>query len=352
MDQKNNISLLGEVNVKRLSLEEKQNKVNEIVSSNFDFSKKKINNSDVFENFDENLDNFNVEDLNVMISNIVKLCNNNKLNEAGLFKRIFSKARNKIQEYQVHFNSVQEHLKILVDEIDKKQLMLDENFKSLNRILNSEVEKYYEIIDELEIYESAKKILLENNELSEKDEIESIFKSTGVEYKVDLIDLNIDNLNKWKIQKKQFCQQILLSINNYKKTKVALAMMEEGTVDLWRNSIRLYVNNLKNKDCIDFANTVMNATDNMWKNSSIFNSQNSVEIQELSNRSFLSFNSIKDVNDSIIKTMEKIKELNKENKVRRISEKLSLEKEATKINNILNHVHVDKKYLEAEDINN
>lgn len=323
--------IFGDSIPKTKTKEELRELVNQIKNSSFEeisiLGDKETKSCENFANHIlENTKGGEVQEINNIISNVVRVCKQDYRKRKNIFSKLIGAANEKISDIKRHYSSIQEHLNVLVEEVQNKKIQTIESRKNIENMLVQISNDYYVIYDYLEAVKIAKSEYEAEIEISEEDKMMALVMSEGKSFMLELLNQKIDDLTINLEAIRQSTLQILREIANAKRVELRLNTIEDRTVKLWKNGIVLYINSLKLKDTINLTNAIHEATNMLWIDNAEQIAENSREVFKVSSKSLLSIEAVEKVNEIIENNLIEIKKINDENIKDRAKNYLRLEK--------------------------
>ena len=238
----------------------------------------------------------------------------NKAKSSGFFGSIFNKLKGAKQNFDQHFNSTKEQIDALVKEIETSQNGLKARVSTLDKMFEGVQEEY----KQLGIYVAAGK--LKEQEL--QHEISILTNQTQDQSTTQKIyDLNhiANNLEK-RVSDLQILQQSamqtlpmirIIQSNNLMLVDKFYAI-KNITLPAWKNQISLAISLQEQKNSVQLANTIDDATNDLLKRNADLLHQNSVDTAKANQRSVIDIETLEHVQNTLIKTVNDVIQIQKE----------------------------------------
>lgn len=238
----------------------------------------------------------------------------NKAKSSGFFGSIFSKLKGAKQNFDQHFNSTKEQIDALVKEIETSQNGLKARVSTLDKMFEGVQDEY----KQLGIYIAAGK--LKEQEL--QHEISTLTNQTQDQATTQKIyDLNhiANNLEK-RVSDLQILQQSamqtlpmirIIQSNNLMLVDKFYAI-KNITLPAWKNQISLAISLQEQKNSVQLANTIDDATNDLLKRNADLLHQNSVDTAKANQRSVIDIETLEHVQNTLIKTVNDVIQIQKE----------------------------------------
>ncbi|MGE8542566.1 MAG: toxic anion resistance protein, partial [Acinetobacter sp.] len=238
----------------------------------------------------------------------------NKSKSSGFFGSILSKFKGAKQSFDQHFNTTKEQIDALVKEIESSQNGLKARVSTLDKMFDGVQDEY----KQLGIYVAAGKI-------KEQEIQQQIAVLTGQEQDQSttqkIYDLNhlSNNLEK-RVSDLQVLQQSamqtlpmirIIQSNNLMLVDKFYAI-KNITLPAWKNQISLAISLQEQKNSVQLANTIDDATNDLLKRNADLLHQNSVDTARANQRSVIDIETLEHVQNTLIKTVNDVIQIQKE----------------------------------------
>ncbi|QOW45462.1 MULTISPECIES: toxic anion resistance protein [Acinetobacter] len=238
----------------------------------------------------------------------------NQSKSSGFFGGILSKFKGAKQSFDQHFNSTKEQIESLVKEIETSQNGLKARVTTLDKMFAAVQEEY----KQLGIYVAAGK--LKQQELQQ--EISTLTtQEQDQQTHQRIYDLNhlANNLEK-RVSDLQVLQQSamqtlpmirIIQSNNMMLVDKFYAI-KNITLPAWKNQISLAISLHEQRNSVQLANTIDDATNDLLKRNADLLHQNSVDTAKANQRSVIDIETLEHVQNTLIKTVNDVIQIQKE----------------------------------------
>ena len=237
-----------------------------------------------------------------------------KKKNSGFFGGLMSKIKGAKNNIDMHFNTTKEQIDTLVKEIEKSQSGLKARVDTLDRMFHGVQSEY----KQLGVYIAAGKL--------KQDEIQqeiSTLTAQGQDQTTTqrVYDLNhlANNLEK-RVSDLQVLQQSamqtlpmirIIQSNNLMLVDKFYAI-KNITLPAWKNQISLAISLNEQKNSVQLANTIDDATNDLLKRNADLLHQNSVDTAKANQRSVIDIETLEHVQNTLIKTVNDVIQIQKE----------------------------------------
>lgn len=260
--------------------------------------------------------------LNQVVSVAQQLNSSNLLadnKKTGLFGFLFSKFKDAKQSFQVQFNSTKEQLDVLVKEIETSQQGLKSRVDMLDKMYHAVQEEHHS----LGVYVAAgqlkqQEIATQIAQLSDKEQDQQTVQH--------IYDLNhaANNLEK-RVHDLQMLQQSALQtlpmIRIIQSNNLMLVdkfyAIKNITLPAWKNQISLALSLQEQKNSVELANTIDDATNELLRRNAELLHSNSVSTAKANQRSVIDVETLEHVQNTLIKTVTDVLQIQKEGMAQR-----------------------------------
>ena len=238
----------------------------------------------------------------------------NKKKNSGFFGGLMSKIKGAKNNIDMHFNTTKEQIDTLVKEIEKSQSGLKARVDTLDRMFNGVQSEY----KQLGVYIAAGK--LKQDEIQQ--EISTLTSQSQDQTTTQRVyDLNhlANNLEK-RVSDLQVLQQSamqtlpmirIIQSNNLMLVDKFYAI-KNITLPAWKNQISLAISLNEQKNSVQLANTIDDATNDLLKRNADLLHQNSVDTAKANQRSVIDIETLEHVQNTLIKTVNDVIQIQKE----------------------------------------
>lgn len=238
----------------------------------------------------------------------------NKKKNSGFFDGLMSKIKGAKNNIDMHFNTTKEQIDTLVKEIEKSQSGLKARVDTLDRMFHGVQSEY----KQLGVYIAAGK--LKQDEIQQ--EISTLTSQAQDQTTTQRVyDLNhlANNLEK-RVSDLQVLQQSamqtlpmirIIQSNNLMLVDKFYAI-KNITLPAWKNQISLAISLNEQKNSVQLANTIDDATNDLLKRNADLLHQNSVDTAKANQRSVIDIETLEHVQNTLIKTVNDVIQIQKE----------------------------------------
>ena len=238
----------------------------------------------------------------------------NKSKSSGFIGNILNKFKGAKQSFDQHFNTTKEQIDGLVKEIETSQKGLKARVEVLDRMFNGVQDEYRQ----LGIYIAAGKI-------KQQEVQQNIVTLSALEQNPQtnqkVYDLNhlANNLEK-RVSDLQVLQQSamqtlpmirIIQSNNMMLVDKFYAI-KNITLPAWKNQISLAISLHEQRNSVQLANTIDDATNDLLKRNADLVHQNSVDTAKANQRSVIDIETLEHVQNTLIKTVNDVIQIQKE----------------------------------------
>ncbi|TSH77979.1 toxic anion resistance protein [Acinetobacter sp. RF15A] len=238
----------------------------------------------------------------------------NKRKSSGFLGNIISKFKGVKGNFDTHFNTTKEQIDVLVKEIETSQSGLKSRVDTLDKMFDGVQDEY----KQLGIHIAA-------GRLREQELQQEIAQLTALEQDQNttqkIYDLNhlANNLEK-RISDLQVLQQSamqtlpmirIIQSNNLMLVDKFYAI-KNITLPAWKNQISLAISLNEQKNSVQLANTIDDATNELLRRNADLLHQNSVDTAKANQRSVIDIETLEHVQNTLIKTVNDVIQIQQE----------------------------------------
>lgn len=238
----------------------------------------------------------------------------NKSKSTGFIGGLMSKIRGAKQNFDQHFNTTKEQIDALVKEIETSQSGLKARVSTLDKMFDGVKDEY----KQLGLYIAAGKIKQQELQteigvLTQQEQDQNTNQR--------IYDLNhlANNLEK-RVSDLQVLQQSALQtlpmIRIIQSNNLMLVdkfyAIKNITLPAWKNQISLAISLNEQKNSVQLANTIDNATNELLKRNADLLHQNSVDTAKANQRSVIDIETLEHVQNTLINTVNDVIQIQKE----------------------------------------
>ena len=238
----------------------------------------------------------------------------NKKKNSGFFGGLISKIKGAKNNIDMHFNTTKEQIDTLVKEIEKSQSGLKARVDTLDRMFHGVQSEY----KQLGVYIAAGKLKQDEIQQEISTLIAQAQDQTTTQRVYDLNHL-ANNLEK-RVSDLQVLQQSamqtlpmirIIQSNNLMLVDKFYAI-KNITLPAWKNQISLAISLNEQKNSVQLANTIDDATNDLLKRNADLLHQNSVDTAKANQRSVIDIETLEHVQNTLIKTVNDVIQIQKE----------------------------------------
>lgn len=244
----------------------------------------------------------------------------NKSKSSGFFGGLLSKFKGAKQSFDQHFNTTKEQIDVLVKEIESSQSGLKARVGTLDKMFDAVQDEY----KQLGVYIAA-------GQLKQQDIQQQISTLTTQEQDQQttqqIYDLNhlANNLEK-RVSDLQVLQQSamqtlpmirIIQSNNLMLVDKFYAI-KNITLPAWKNQISLALSLNEQKNSVELANTIDDATNELLRRNAELLHDNSVKTAKANQRAVIDVETLEHVQNTLIKTVNDVIQIQKEGMQQRV----------------------------------
>ncbi|MFH7347610.1 toxic anion resistance protein [Acinetobacter variabilis] len=238
----------------------------------------------------------------------------NKKKSSGFFGNIISKFKGVKDNFDSHFNTTKEQIDVLVKEIETSQSGLKARVDTLDKMFDGVQEEY----KQLGIHIAAGR-LREQELQQEIAALTALPQDQSTTQKIYDLNHLANNLEK-RISDLQVLQQSamqtlpmirIIQSNNLMLVDKFYAI-KNITLPAWKNQISLAISLNEQKNSVQLANTIDDATNELLRRNADLLHQNSVDTAKANQRSVIDIETLEHVQNTLIKTVNDVIQIQKE----------------------------------------
>ncbi len=233
----------------------------------------------------------------------------------GFLGSLLSKFKGAKQNFDQHFNTTKEQIDALVKEIETSQSGLKSRVGTLDKMFGAVQDEY----KQLGIYIAAGKIKQTEiqdfiHELTAKPEQDQ--QTTQQIYDLNHLANNLEKRVSDLHILQQSAMQTLPMIRIIQSNNLMLVdkfyAIKNITLPAWKNQISLAISLAEQKNSVQLANTIDDATNELLKRNADLLHQNSVDTAKANQRSVIDIETLEHVQNSLINTVNDVIQIQKE----------------------------------------
>lgn len=238
----------------------------------------------------------------------------NKKKSSGFFGNILSKFKGAKDNFDAHFNTTKEQLDVLVKEIETSQSGLKARVDTLDKMFDGVQDEY----KQLGVHIAAGR-LREQELQQEISALTALPQDQSTTQKIYDLNHLANNLEK-RVSDLQVLQQSamqtlpmirIIQSNNLMLVDKFYAI-KNITLPAWKNQISLAISLSEQKNSVQLANTIDDATNELLRRNADLLHQNSVDTAKANQRSVIDIETLEHVQNTLIKTVNDVIQIQKE----------------------------------------
>lgn len=246
-------------------------------------------------------------EIQVLLHNVIKACSTNtSKKQKGFIGRFMTATAEKISDIKRQYNSIQEHLELVVKEIEKKEEGVLEGRKSNELLLQKNTIDYQENSVVLEAMKIARDELIQESNITDEDKMQSLLLSEGKAFRLELLDHTIDDLIATQTQLCFETEQLIREIANAKRVELSTKSTIKKVTNVWKNSLIIHINSLKTKDAVKMIDLIQKSTNLLFINNAEQIAENSKEVFAITSKSFNNIEAFEEVQKIVKDQFEEI----------------------------------------------
>ena len=233
---------------------------------------------------------------------------------SGFFGNIISKCKGAKGNFDAHFNTTKEQLDVLVKEIETSQSGLKARVDTLDKMFDGVQDEY----KQLGVHIAAGR-LREQELQQEISALTALPQDQTTTQKIYDLNHLANNLEK-RVSDLQVLQQSamqtlpmirIIQSNNLMLVDKFYAI-KNITLPAWKNQISLAISLSEQKNSVQLANTIDDATNELLRRNADLLHQNSVDTAKANQRSVIDIETLEHVQNTLIKTVNDVIQIQKE----------------------------------------
>ena len=238
----------------------------------------------------------------------------NKKKSSGFFGNIISKFKGAKDNFDAHFNTTKEQLDVLVKEIETSQSGLKARVDTLDKMFDGVQDEY----KQLGVHIAAGR-LREQELQQEISTLTALPQDQSTTQKIYDLNHLANNLEK-RVSDLQVLQQSamqtlpmirIIQSNNLMLVDKFYAI-KNINLPAWKNQISLAISLSEQKNSVQLANTIDDATNELLRRNAELLHQNSVDTAKANQRSVIDIETLEHVQNTLIKTVNDVIQIQKE----------------------------------------
>lgn len=251
--------------------------------------------------------------------------------EKGFFQRLFSS----IERFFAKYQKISTQMEMIIKQLNDSKMYLLRDITVLDQMYT----KNLEYLKELDIYIEAGRIKLEELNTVDLPNLETKarmsndpidaqhlndFKQFITQFEKKLHDLSLSRMIAI-----QTAPQIRIIQHNNRVLAEKIQSSIITTIPLWKNQIVIAVSLLRQKKALEVQKNVSDSTNDLLRKNSQMLNETSIEVAREMERGVVEIETLKQVNDNLIKTLEETIQIQQEGKQKRFQAEIELSKMET-----------------------
>ncbi|TCM67319.1 uncharacterized protein YaaN involved in tellurite resistance [Acinetobacter calcoaceticus] len=240
----------------------------------------------------------------------------NPAKRSGFFGSLFNKVRGAKQSFDQNFDTTKEQIDRLVQEIETSQTGLKRRVNTLDQMFNGVQEEY----KQLGIYIAAGKLkqvdIQEQVQLLTSRDLTQDQQGTQQLYDLNHLSNNLEKRVSDLQVLQQSAMQTLPMIRIIQSNNLMLVdkfyAIKNITLPAWKNQISLAISLQEQKNSVQLANTIDDATNELLRRNADLLHQNSVDTARANQRAVIDIETLEHVQNTLINTVNDVIQIQKE----------------------------------------
>ena len=263
----------------------------------------------------------------------------NKNKNSSFLGKIFNKIKGAKNSFDMAFNTTKEQLDVLIKEIETSQIGLKARVETLDKMFIG-VENEYK---ELGIYIAAGKIKQQEIQI-EISQLTSLEQDQSIVQKIYDLNHLANNLEK-RVSDFQILQhsamQSLPMIRIIQSNNLMLVdkfyAIKNITIPAWKNQISLAISLNEQKNSVQLASNIDDATNEILRRNAELLHQNSIDTAKANQRSVIDIETLEHVQNTLINTVNDVINIQKEGMQKRVEATEHLKTLQNNLNQLVIH---------------
>jgi uncharacterized protein YaaN involved in tellurite resistance len=238
----------------------------------------------------------------------------NQKQDTGFFGSLISKMKGAKQNFDQHFHSTKEQIDGLLKEIETSQSGLKMRVDTLDKMFQGVQDEY----KQLGIYIAAGK--LKEQEIQQEisfltaqpQEQTTVQKVYDLNHVVNNLEKRVSDLQVLQQSAMQTLPMIRIIQSNNLMLVDKFYAIKNITLPAWKNQISLAISLHEQKNSVQLANSIDDATNDLLKRNADLLHQNSVDTAKANQRSVIDIETLEHVQNTLIKTVNDVIQVQKE----------------------------------------
>ena len=238
----------------------------------------------------------------------------NKKKNSGFFGGLMSKIKGAKNNIDMHFNTTKEQIDTLVKEIEKSQSGLKARVDTLDRMFNGVQSEYkqlgvYIAAGKLKQDEIQQEILTLTSQAQDQTTTQRVY---DLNHLANNLEKRVSDLQVLQQSAMQTLPMIRIIQSNNLMLVDKFYAIKNITLPAWKNQISLAISLNEQKNSVQLANTIDDATNDLLKRNADLLHQNSVDTAKANQRSVIDIETLEHVQNTLIKTVNDVIQIQKE----------------------------------------
>ena len=238
----------------------------------------------------------------------------NKKKNSGFFGGLISKIKGAKNNIDMHFNTTKEQIDTLVKEIEKSQSGLKARVDTLDRMFNGVQSEYkqlgvYIAAGKLKQDEIQQEILTLTSQAQDQTTTQRVY---DLNHLANNLEKRVSDLQVLQQSAMQTLPMIRIIQSNNLMLVDKFYAIKNITLPAWKNQISLAISLNEQKNSVQLANTIDDATNDLLKRNADLLHQNSVDTAKANQRSVIDIETLEHVQNTLIKTVNDVIQIQKE----------------------------------------
>lgn len=255
--------------------------------------------------------------LNQVVQVAQQLNTNSILNQkksSGFFGSLLSKMRGAKQSFDQHFNSTKEQIDVLVKEIETSQSGLKSRVTTLDKMFHGVQDEYkqlgiYIAAGKLKEQEIQQEIAFLTTHIQDQSTVQKIY---DLNHLANNLEKRVSDLQVLQQSAMQTLPMIRIIQSNNLMLVDKFYAIKNITLPAWKNQISLAISLHEQKNSVQLANSIDDATNDLLRRNADLLHQNSVDTAKANQRSVIDIETLEHVQNTLIKTVNDVIQVQKE----------------------------------------
>ena len=238
----------------------------------------------------------------------------NQSKNSGFIGGILNKFKGAKQSFDQHFNSTKEQIDALVKEIETSQTGLKARVEVLDRMFNGVQEEYrllgvYIAAGQIKQQDVQQEIALLTAQEQDQKTNQRVY---DLNHLANNLEKRVSDLQVLQQSAMQTLPMIRIIQSNNMMLVDKFYAIKNITLPAWKNQISLAISLNEQRNSVQLANTIDNATNDLLKRNADLLHQNSVDNAKANQRSVIDIETLEHVQNTLIKTVNDVIQVQKE----------------------------------------